>query len=381
MRYNELGRTGLKVSEIGLGCEGFIGKDAAFTCDFFAYAIDNGVNLYDMYSPDPDMRDNVGKALRGRMDGFILQAQLCSVWKNGQYERTRDPELVRLSFEDLLRRVGADSVDIGMIHYVDSAAEWERIANGPVMEYALRLKRNGDIRHIGLSSHNPAAATAAAESGLADVIMFSVNPCYDLIPGTEDFDALWAPKNFERPLLNMDPEREAFYETCQRLGVGVTSMKTFGGGDLLHDYSPSGMALTPCQCIHYALTRPACVCVVSGARSKDELGECLAYESAGAEERDYAAALAAFPKMSWLGHCMYCGHCAPCPAGIDIASVTKFLNLVRAQGFIPETVREHYAALEHGAGECVSCGACEKRCPFSVPVRENMAVAKAAFGH
>lgn len=63
---------------------------------------------------------------------------------------------------------------------------------------------------------------------------------------------------------------------------------------------------------------------------------------------------------------MYCGHCAPCPKGIDVASVTKFLNLARAQGMVPETVREHYAALAHKAGECIACGACSKRCPFGV---------------
>ena len=77
---------------------------------------------------------------------------------------------------------------------------------------------------------------------------------------------------------------------------------------------------------------------------------------------------------------MYCGHCAPCPQGISVADVTKFLNLCKAQGQIPETVREHYGALPHGAGECVQCGACEKRCPFGVPAVENMAAAAKLFG-
>ena len=77
---------------------------------------------------------------------------------------------------------------------------------------------------------------------------------------------------------------------------------------------------------------------------------------------------------------MYCGHCAPCPRGIDIAMVTKLLNLVRAQGEMPETVREHYAVLEHKAGECIQCGACEKRCPFQVEIRENMKEAARTFG-
>ena len=77
---------------------------------------------------------------------------------------------------------------------------------------------------------------------------------------------------------------------------------------------------------------------------------------------------------------MYCSHCAPCPQGIDVAAVTKFLNLCKAQGDIPETVREHYAVLPHTASECIQCGACETRCPFSVDIRRNMADAAALFG-
>ena len=119
---------------------------------------------------------------------------------------------------------------------------------------------------------------------------------------------------------------------------------------------------------------------MSGARTVEDLKISISYEDASEEEKDYAAAFAALPKISWKGHCMYCGHCAPCPKGIDVASVTKFLNLAIAQGEVPETVREHYAILPHTAEECVACGACEKRCPFGVPAVENMKQAADMFG-
>ena len=267
-----------------------------------------------------------------------------------------------------------------MIHYVDAVSDWEKVKNGPVMEYAQALKKEGKIRHIGLSSHNPTAALEAVRSGLIEVLMFSVNPCYDLMPANEDCFVLFDENNYKQPMLNMDPEREALYEECQRLGVGITVMKAFGGGDLLTDQSPAGKALTAYQCLHYALTRPGVATVLPGAHSVEDLKICAGYEFAPEKERDYAAALAAFPKMSWKGHCMYCGHCAPCPKGIDIAMVTKLFHLAKAQEHVPETVREHYTVLEAAAGDCIQCGACEARCPFDVPVRENMRQAKVLFG-
>jgi len=379
MIYRELGRTGIMVSEIGLGCEGFAKKEEDFVEEVFKMALAQGVNCMDLYSPDPELRDRIGKVLRGKRENFIIQAHLCSAWQGGQYKCTRNINEVKAAFEDLLARLETSYIDIGMIHYVDSVPAWREIANGDVMKYALELKESGKIRCIGVSSHNPAVALEAVNSGLIEVLMFSVNPCYDLQPGDEDVEKLWAEESYKTPLLNIDPAREMLYETCQRLGVGITVMKAFGGGDLLSEYSPAGKALTVNQCIHYALTRPGVASVMSGVHGVEQLMASLAYETAPDSEKDYAAALASFPKISWKGHCMYCGHCAPCPQGIDVATVTKFLNLTKAQGTVPETVREHYAALPHTAADCVKCGECEKRYPFSVEVRKNMALARETF--
>ena len=381
MEYRELGRTGIKVSVIALGCEGFVANEGVLTEQLLNAEEQGGINCIDLYAPQPEMRSRLGKWLRGRRGKFVLQAHLCTVWQEGQYKRTREIGEVKASFEDLLTRLATDYIDIGMIHYVDSLEDWEAVAGGPVMAYAREMQAQGKIRYIGLSSHNPAAAMQAVQSGLIDVLMFSVNPCYDLQPANEDCYALWDGKNYDRQLVNMDPEREALYETCSRLGVAITVMKAFGGGDLLdEELSPAGKALTVNQCLHYALTRPGVAAVMSGAHTVDELEKCLEYITAADVEKDYAAAFAALPKISWEGHCMYCGHCAPCPQGIDVAAVTKFLNLTKAQNSVPETVREHYAALRHHAGECVKCGACEKRCPFKVTVIQNMQEAVKVFG-
>lgn len=382
MEYRTLGNTGLSVSVIALGCEGFIGKSEEQVGQEMDFAISKGINFIDMYSSNPDLRSNIGKALAGRREQFVIQGHLCATWENGQYLRTRDVGKTVISFEEQLSRLQTDYLDIGMIHYVDGEEDFREVFNGPIIQLALQLKKEGRIRHIGLSSHNPTVAIQAVESGLIDVLMFSINPCYDLQPPTENVDDLWADENYARTLQNIDPQREKLYELCERKGVGIDVMKAYGGGDLLSELnSPFGKAMTPVQCIEYALTRPGVAAVMVGCRNRDEIQAALNWCHAGKEEKDYAVVMAGMEKFSWQGHCMYCGHCAPCSVGIEIASVNKYYNLTTAQGEIPETIREHYKVLSHHASECIQCGQCEQNCPFGVAIIEQMEKAAERFGY
>ena len=382
MIYRELGNSGIRVSEIGMGCEGFVDRSPEECRQFVDMLERSGINCIDMYTPNPDFRSNLGAALKGRRDKFVLQAHICTVWENGQYLRSRDPVKARAAFADQLARLGTDHFEIGMIHYSDSLDDWEEIRTGGILDYARELRRSGVIQCIGLSSHNPQVALDAVNGGYIDVLMFSINPCYDLLPANEDVEELWNEANYASDLVNMDPERQALYEACQEKGVGITVMKAFGGGDLLDaSLSPAGVALSSAQCIRYCLDRPGVSSVMCGCRSLQDIEDAAAYESLPDAAKDYAEAFAGMPKISWKGHCMYCGHCAPCPVGISVADVTKFLNLVKAQGEIPETVREHYRSLKHHGGECLACGLCESRCPFEVRAAANMKEAATVFGY
>lgn len=381
MIYRTLGRTALQVSAIALGCEGFSGRTPDEAMAMMDFAIANGINFIDLYASDPVLRSTIGQTLRGRRNDFIIQAHVGSIWKNGQYERSRDIGLSRESFDDLLRRLETDHIDVGMIHYCDETADFRRIFDSPFIDWVKELKASGRIRHIGISSHNPVTAKLAVETGLIDVLMFSVNPCYDLQPPDEDVERLWADDVYGKNYHNFDPERESLYELCEKLAVGIDVMKVYAGGDLLKDdLSMFGKAMTPVQALNYALTRPAVAAVMAGCKSVDEIRAALEWCSADDRTKDYAAVLAGLPKCTWSGHCMYCGHCAPCPKGIRVAEVNKFLNLALARGKTPETVREHYKSLPHHASECIQCGACEKRCPFQVPIREKMKQAVSVFG-
>ena len=381
MKKRMLGNTGIMIGEVGIGCEGLIGKSEKFIYQALDMMEEAGANGIDLYSPNPEMRSALGKAMQGRRNKFVLEAHICTIWQNDQYKRTRKMDEIKKGFEDQLSLLRTDHLEIGMIHYVDSFADWDGILDNGILDYVGSLKKGGIVQAIGMSSHNPETALRAINEGDIEVLLFSINPCYDLQPASEDVEQLWNREKYAGQLVNMDSARAELYETCARKGIGITVMKAFGGGDLLKaEQSLAGIALTADQCIAYALDRPGVACVFAGAHTLDELKTSLDFANSTREERDYATTLASFPRISWKGHCMYCGHCAPCPEQINIAEVTRLLNLSLAQGSIPETVRDHYDLLGAKGGNCIQCGVCETRCPFDVPVRENMKKAKETFG-
>ncbi|MDO4426293.1 MAG: aldo/keto reductase, partial [Planctomycetia bacterium] len=169
MIYRELGKTGLKVSEIGMGCEGFSEENCGMTKKLFDAAEVAGVNYFDLYTSNPAVRTAVGNAMRGRREKFIAQSHICSVWQNGQYKRTRKLSEVKAGFEESLRQLQTDYIDVGTIHYCDALDDWQGIVTGGILDYARELKAAGVIRHIGLSSHNPQVALASVESGAIEV--------------------------------------------------------------------------------------------------------------------------------------------------------------------------------------------------------------------
>ena len=380
MRYRELGKTGLKVSEIGLGAEWLERHNEEEVRAVIDCCESAGINILDCWMAEPNVRTNIGKAIVGKRERWIIQGHFGSTWQNGQYVRTREMSKVKPAFEDLLARLETDYIDLGMIHFVDEEAEFHRIMEGEFLAYVKEQKEKGVICHIGMSTHNPKVGKLAALSEEIEMILFSINPAFDLLPATEDINSYFA-EDYEESLGGIHPDRKELYQVCEQTGVGITVMKGYAGGRLFDaKTSPFGTALTPVQCIHYALTRPAVASILAGYDTPEHVREAVAYETASEEEKDYASVLAKAPRHAYFGQCTYCGHCAPCPAGIDIAMVNKLSDLAAMQPEVPESLKAHYQALSANAADCISCGGCEIRCPFGVPVVEKMKKTRKMFG-
>lgn len=380
MEYRNIPALNKQVSVIGLGCEGFLETTDEQFDEMFDHACELGINFWDLYSPDPQFRQRLGKRIRGHRKDFVLQSHLCSVWKNESYVRTRKIDEVKEGFEQMLRLLDTDYIDIGMIHYVDEQKDFDFVFHGPIYEYATKLKEEGKIKAIGMSSHNPLVAIQAVEQGLIDVLLFSVNPAYDLTAPSEDVNILFDKETWNHDQLTADPARLALYDLCAQKGVAIDVMKAFGGGDMLDEkLSPFGCAFTPVQCLDYCLNIPAVVSVMASVHNPEQMDELLHYFEASEEEKDYTVPLSRVSLDSLQGHCLYCTHCEPCVQSIKIPDVNKLLALAKAEGQVWETVQDHYDCLIHKAGECIGCHVCETRCPFGVDIVSSMKEAAALF--
>ena len=382
MNYRRLGKTDLMVSEVGFGGE-WLSADPADREKCIALlrcAEEQGINIVDCWMSDPGVRDNLGAALKGRREKWFVQGHFGSTWQDGQYVRTRDVEKAKEAFQDLLTRLQTDYIDLGMIHYVDAEADWDTCMNTEYIQVVKQMKEQGVIRHIGLSTHNPKIAEKAIQSGFVEMILFSVNPAFDLLPPSEDLEVAFA-EEYDAALGGINKERAELYALAEAEDVGITVMKPFAGGRLFDAArSPFGITLTPVQCIHYCLTRPAVAAVMGGYSSEEQILAAVAYETASDEEKDYASVLAHAPKHAYTAQCTYCGHCKPCPVDIDIAMVNKLYDLATIQNRVPDSIRAHYEALEVKAGDCLGCQSCEERCPFGVKISERMVKTAELFG-
>jgi len=381
MVYRSYARGGEKISEIGFGGEHLEGLPENKVAPVVERVMESGINIIDIFMSNPEVRTYIGNALGSWRKNMFIQGHICSTWSDGQYKRSRDLDEVKRAFDDLLTRLKTDYIDIGMLHYIDTEKESEETFASGCFDYAEDLKRQGVIKRIGFSSHNPLVSQALAETGKFDIFMFSINPGFDMDHvSKDDIDALFEFSGFKGDSVFVDPARAKLYSYSEANGIGITAMKTLGAGRLLDvSSSPFKAAMSVAQCMKYALDRPGVVSALMGFRTVEEVDVAMKYYSLSDGERDYSNVISG-ANIDMSGKCMYCNHCLPCAAGIDIAAVNKFYDLASMQQTAPASVKEHYSSLSAHASDCVECGQCEANCPFGVAIRDRMKEAAELFG-
>ena len=379
MKYRTLGNTGLRVSEIAFGSEWYVERPYEDVEEIVRHCEANGINFLDCWMSEPTVRTNLGKAIKDTRDKWIIQGHIGPIWQNNQYVRTREIDKVKEAFEDFMERFQIDVLDFGMIHYVDTFEDYDEIMSGEFIQYVRDLKQKGIIKHIGLSTHNTNIAFLAAKNPEIELLMFSINPAYDMFPPTSDLEDYRDDDEYVG-LAGLDPKRAELYQLCEENGTPITVMKGYASGRLFDENdSPFGVALTPVQCIHYALEQKGVSSIFVGVSNTQELDAALEYENASESEKEYRDILSSAPNHSFEGKCMYCGHCSPCSSGIDIGGLIKLYDLAVVHEEVPQSVREHYNNLTYDAAECIACGECEDRCPFNVKIVDIMLDAQDLF--
>lgn len=363
MEYRKLPCSGELISVIGMGTS-VVGEDSEDNVtETVSYALDKGVNFFDMAGGHACIFHGMGRALEGRRKDAMLQVHFGSNYTSGEYGWDISLDGVKRSVDWQFENLKTDYIDFGFIHCLDEVADLETYEKNGVIGYLLSLKDQGVVKHIGLSTHAPELANRVMDMGIIDMLMFSINPMYDY--GQGDYS------------IGTNSERYELYRRCEKEGVGISVMKPFNAGILLDEaQSPFHHALTPAQCLQYALDRPAVLTVVQGAKDIKQLEQNLSFLDASEEERDYSVIASLTPDET-IGRCVYCKHCHPCPAGLDIGLINKYYDLA-VMG--DELAKEHYLTLEKKASDCIKCGHCTKRCPFHVEQQDRMGEIKEYFG-
>lgn len=363
VEYRQIPHTGEKISTLGIGASALHESSAKNIERMIAYAAEQGINLLDTVMSNFGPAEAMAAGLKDHRDKMLTQMHIGVHYPKGTYVRTRDMKQVEKGFEQQLKGFSTDYSDIGMIHYVDTADDFQTVVDHGLLDYAKKLKAAGTIRYIGFSSHSVEISKKLLATGLIDMFMFSLNPAYDFVP--------------ENGILKLAADRKSLYEEAQKRGAAITVMKAYGGGRLLSDSdSPFGKAMTTAQCIQYALDRPAVVSCIPGVRNMADIDAALAFYNTSREERDYSAAFAA-SKQDMDGVCIYCDHCQPCPYGIDIAAMNKYYDLAKSGDGL---AKDHYFKLNRTARDCAQCGECEPRCPFHVNIEQRMKEIAGYFG-
>ncbi len=370
MQYRPLGKTGLKVSQLGFGAmrlpmtgEGDDKRvDDELAVPMIHRAFEGGVNYIDtavMYCAHDSQRA-VGVALKGWRDKVTVST------KNHYFGD--DESAWWTNLEDSLRLLDIDTIDVYNMHGVNRK-KWDQFIQPHIFGWLDKARSQGLIKHVCCSFHDePDMLDTVIDSGQIEVVTVQYNL--------------------------LDRRLEPQIARAHEAGIGVVVMGPVGGGRLgvtspvLEKLIP-GVERVPELALRFVLSNPHVSTTISGMQNLQMVEENLATcaDQVILSESDRQAIedhLARMQDMAKL-YCTGCGYCLPCPQDVAIPKVFERYNLGRVYG-LWEQAQKLYDRIGTNkwdtgskADACVDCGVCEDKCPQNIPIRAQLKEVCKAF--
>lgn len=183
MQYRMLPHGGEQISILGLGTSSIQASSEKEIEETICYALENGINYFDMASAEAKPFPAYGRALAGKRNKVYFQIHFGANYASGTYGWTTNLDTIKRSIDWQLSALKTDYIDFGFIHCIDEISDLKKVQKSGIIDYILKLKRQGVVRHVGLSSHTPELAQQVLDMGILDMMMFSINPGYDYQKG------------------------------------------------------------------------------------------------------------------------------------------------------------------------------------------------------
>ena len=313
-----LGSTGLCVSKNGFGALPIqrISREEAVRLLRMAY--EAGVDFYDTARGYTDSEEKLGEAFDGIRDKVVIATKTGAPNAEGFW---RD-------LETSLRNLRTDHIDIYQFHnppFVPKPGD-----ESGLYDAALEAKRQGKIRHIGITNHRLAVAGEAIESGLYETLQFP----FSYISGEKELELV---------------------EACRRANMGFIAMKSLSGG-----------LITNAAAAYAFAAQFDNVVPIWGVQRESELREFLSYIDEPPTMTDEIRAVIEKDRKELAGaFCRGCGYCLPCPQGIEIFTCARMSLLIRRAPSAMQLTPESQAKMKK-IEDCLNCGQCAARCPYGL---------------
>ena len=334
MEYRVLGKTGLKISRMGLGGIPIQRIDAEGTKKLVYQLMEAGVNYIDTARGYTVSEQYLGYALEGIRDKFVLATKSMS----------RTKEAMAKDIDISLGNLKTDYIDLYQVHNPNMAQLEQVTQEGGALEALLEAKAQGKIGHIGLTAHSVEVFEKALELDWVETIMFPYNI--------------------------VETQGEALIKKCAEKNIGFVDMKPLAGGAI----EDASLAM------RFLVSNPDVTVVIPGMADAKEIEQNLAAgENTAPLTAEEQKKVEDVRQILGTQFCRRCNYCAPCTVGINIPSVFLFQGYLDRYG-LADWAKDRYGAMAVKASACVECGACEPRCPYGLPIRQMLKEAAVKFG-